>query len=101
LLEVDLADAKSFADLAGRLQRQLWQDLAHLEYNGVRYLRDLARRRGAEADTFAPAVFSSASGQTSDGRPEMPLAWLGSQAFGVSQTPQVLLDHQVIEDADG
>jgi amino acid adenylation domain-containing protein len=96
LLEVDLTGAGSIVELAARLQAQLWQDLDHHEYDGVRVLRELARRRGPDA--LAPVVFSSASGQTAD---EMPLSWLGDPVFGVSQTPQVLLDHQVVEHAGG
>jgi amino acid adenylation domain-containing protein len=101
LLEVDLGAARGVLNLATSLQAQLWQDLAQHDYDGVRVLRDLARHRGQDGGLLAPVVFSSASGQAADGVGELPLAWLGEQVFGVSQTPQVLLDHQVVEHADG
>ena len=35
------------------------------------------------------------------GRRAAPPAWPATQVYGVSQTPQVLLDHQVFEHPDG
>ncbi|OQO94676.1 hypothetical protein B1813_00790 [Saccharomonospora piscinae] len=101
LLEVDLGAARDFADLARQVQRRLWQDLEHSAFSGVRLLRELGRARGGEAEIFAPVVFASASGQSDRTGEPMPLSWLGDRAFGLSQTPQVLLDHQLFEDPDG
>ncbi len=101
LLEIDLGAAESFVDLTRRVQRQLWQDLEHSGFSGVRLLRELGRARGDEAEIFAPVVFASASGQSNEATEEMPLSWLGRRVFGLSQTPQVLLDHQLFEDPDG
>ncbi len=101
LLEVDLSGADGVAGLARRLQHQLWRDLEHRAHDGVQVLRELARHHGPDAGVLAPVVFSSASGQTADGAADLPLNWLGEHVFGVSQTPQVLLDHQLIEVGDG
>jgi amino acid adenylation domain-containing protein len=101
LLEVDLVGAGSVVELAQRVQRQLWQDLQHSDFGGVQVLRELARTRGDDAAVFAPVVFASASGQAVDGGQDMPLSWLGEQVFGLSQTPQVLLDFQLFEDSHG
>lgn len=96
LLEVDLAHDGGIASLARHLQRQLSEDLEHRYYSGVRVLRDLASEHRAPAAALAPFAFTSA-GQGGGGQAELPTAWLGHQVYGVSQTPQVLLDHQVQE----
>ncbi|MFP8961433.1 AMP-binding protein, partial [Streptomyces nanhaiensis] len=101
LLEIDLSAARGTADLAARIQRQLWADLEHRSYSGVRVLRDLAQRRGATDGLLAPVVFASARGQARDGGPDLPVEWLGEWVHGISQTPQVLLDHQVWEEDAG
>ena len=102
LLEVDLTEGEgtaSFADVARRIQRRLWEDLDHREYSAVQVLRDLRRMRGDEADLFAaPVVFTSGRGHGgADEDDDLPTSWLGETAFAVSQTPQVVLDHQVFE----
>ncbi|HEY0640000.1 MAG TPA: condensation domain-containing protein, partial [Pseudonocardiaceae bacterium] len=85
------------ADLAGRaaaLQRRLWTDLDHRGFTGVEVMRELARRRGAEA-ALMPVVFTSTVGLAGDG--EGALTGAGELVTGVSQTPQVWLDCQVME----
>src|SRR5205814_5656943 len=57
--------------------------------------------RGVRADGFAPVVFASAREQGRDRRGvggPLGAAWLGLTGYAISQTPQVLLDHQVWED---
>lgn len=95
LLEIDLRESRSFLDAAREIQRQLWSDLDHRYYSGIRVKRDLARHRGAVSwggDT--PVVFTSALDDSSGG-------W-GFEGFGelvtaTNQTPQVSLDHVVVE----
>ncbi|WP_033443649.1 AMP-binding protein [Saccharothrix sp. NRRL B-16314] len=101
LLEVDVRPDDSVTALAERVQRTLLADLDHSAHSGVAVLRDLARLHGDLGEVFAPVVFASASGQAGGSRERMPLRWLGEQVHGLSQTPQVLLDHQVFEDVDG
>ena len=98
LLAVDEYRAPSFVDRARRLQLQLWRDLEHREVSGVRVLRDLARRTGAGPRVAMPVVFTSTLGQDDGAR--APAAWLGEMVYGISQTPQVWLDHQVGDDGD-
>jgi amino acid adenylation domain-containing protein len=45
-----------------------------------------------------PVVFTSTLGP--DANASAPAAWLGELVYGISQTPQVWLDHQVGEDGD-
>ncbi|MFR9676972.1 AMP-binding protein, partial [Streptomyces sp. TR06-5] len=101
LLEVDLRKGEATGELAARIQRQLWADLEHRAYSGVQVLRDLTQHRGAGDGLPAPVVFASARGQARDGDPDLPVDWLGEWTYGISQTPQVLLDHQVWEDDHG
>ncbi|HET9382058.1 MAG TPA: amino acid adenylation domain-containing protein, partial [Streptomyces sp.] len=102
LLEIDLRDGdEGIGPLAGRIQRRLWSDLEHRAYSGVSVLRDLARRRPTAGGLFSPVVFAGARGHAPDGDPDLPVRWLGERAFGITQTPQVLLDHQMWEDCDG
>lgn len=101
LLEVDVTPQDGMGGLADRIQRQLWADLEHRYFSGVEVMRELSRQRGVKPGTFATVIFASAreQGRDQDGQ-EGPLgeSWLGSTNYVVSQTPQVLFDHQVYED---
>ncbi|NEE02717.1 non-ribosomal peptide synthetase [Phytoactinopolyspora halotolerans] len=90
-----LDEDDSWLARARRLQQQVWRDLDHRELSGVRILRDLARRdvRLAEA---VPVVFTSMLG-VDDGLARA-VRWPDHAS---SQTPQVWLDHQAVELADG
>ncbi|MFJ7900277.1 amino acid adenylation domain-containing protein [Streptomyces sp. NPDC096198] len=108
LLEIDSTAADGFAVRADRIQKQLWNDLEHSHVSGVEVLRELQRARGGAGRAAMPVVFAStvnfaakedsaaATGLTQH------LTSLGSAGQEVStsiRTPQVWLDHQVVEDA--
>ena len=97
LLEVDLAAGSSFADNARRVQAQLWRDFDHRHYSGVHVVRDYAQAQGRNVAGAMPVVFTSAL-HVEQGRPE---DMFGEFTSGVSQTPQVWLDHQIYEVAGG
>ncbi|MFF5337426.1 amino acid adenylation domain-containing protein [Streptomyces sp. NPDC013181] len=107
LLEVDLTrhgGEEAFTELARSIQRRLWADLDHREYSAVEVLRDLRRSGRDDEDLFAaPVVFTSGRdngggpGGAGAGDDDLPVGWLGEMAYAVSQTPQVLLDHQIFE----
>jgi amino acid adenylation domain-containing protein len=88
LLEVDLREPRGLLELAGTLQSRLWQDLEHPHFGGVEVLRELARTRG-DSVLAAPIVFTSGLGYELD--------VIDKLTYRVSQTPQVLLDHQLAE----
>ncbi|HEY6324560.1 MAG TPA: condensation domain-containing protein, partial [Thermoanaerobaculia bacterium] len=118
LLEVAAGAGLSFERRAHALQRQLWQDLEHRHFGGVRMLRELARAHGRTIAAPMPVVFTSTllggepphaaglpaagglpdggGGAVAPGETAGP-ALLGEEVYGISQTPQVLLDHQVGE----
>nr|WP_277605819.1 non-ribosomal peptide synthetase [Glycomyces sp. L485] len=85
---IDAAGPAPFADQARAVGRNFWEALDHRAYSGV----EVARDRGDGAAW--PIVFTSGLGQSSAEADR----WLGDRVFGVSQTPQVLLDHLVWEE---
>ncbi|WP_036772228.1 non-ribosomal peptide synthetase [Photorhabdus australis] len=79
---------------ARRLQQQLWQDLDHRHISAIRVMRELAQSRGPDA-AIMPVVFTSALG-THEGQFLSRSSWM-KPVWGISQTPQIWLDHQVYE----
>jgi amino acid adenylation domain-containing protein len=95
LLEVCFGTFDTFDKRARRLQEQLWSDLDHSQVGGVRVMRELARiGRGR---TLVPVVFTSTLGLAANSAFPEPVSFV----HAVSQTPQVVLDNQVSEDATG
>jgi amino acid adenylation domain-containing protein len=96
LLAIDASPGERFGDKVRRLQERLWEDLDHRYVSGVQVLRELSHGRGL-ARAAAPVVFTSTLGlrglDGGDSEPDLP----GKVVHSVSQTPQVLLDHQVSE----
>ncbi|WP_407567207.1 amino acid adenylation domain-containing protein [Polymorphospora sp. A560] len=87
--------ATRFADRATGLQRRLWENIDHRRFSGVEVLRALGRRRGPDA-ALMPVVFTSTVGLT-EGGTGTGFTGTGELVFGVSQTPQVWIDCQVME----
>ncbi|MEN9579229.1 MAG: hypothetical protein RJA70_2238 [Pseudomonadota bacterium] len=101
LLEVALRGA-SMAEAAQDLQQQLFRDLQAADVSGVEVIRELARRRGSgSSDPLMPVVFASGLGMeeaTDDAQSAFFMEKLGWSLLDASiQTPQVLLDHQIVE----
>ena len=99
LLEVDAAGAGGFGQRVRRLQEQLWRDLEHRAFGGVRVLRELARVHGP-ARAAMPVVFTSVLGRPMPGGADGVVPGLGRFVEAVSQTPQVHVDCQVYEQGD-
>ncbi|MFF2146201.1 amino acid adenylation domain-containing protein [Kitasatospora sp. NPDC058190] len=87
---------ESWLTRARRVQQELWGALDHREVSAVQVVRELARHTG-EPGTTMPVVFTSALGV--GGEPASGL--FDDYVWGVSQTPQVWLDHQVTENDGG
>jgi hypothetical protein len=95
LLEVHDGPAVPFDLLVKRMTAQFRSDLKHREYGGLHLLHEIAKRGDPERPPSMPVVFTSALA------PRMP-GWqsadrVGEISYGVSQTPQVYLDHQVYQ----
>lgn len=93
LLEVCQQKEGSFADRAKAIQRRLTEDMEHSAYSAVEFERELKKRTGNMQGAIMPVVFTSGLGieQWNEGK------WLGKLNYNISQTPQVWLDHQVVE----
>lgn len=96
---IDCVDGGSFAEQVRRIQALMAERLAHASVSGVSLIRRL--QLAADTDTpAAPFVFTSG---ISSGRPSLPaehtsrFKLLGSHL----RTPQVWMDHQVIENHEG
>jgi acyl transferase domain-containing protein/thioesterase domain-containing protein len=90
---VDRVPAESFAERARRTQRRLFEDLDHREFSA---LEVLAERSAATGELVSvPVVFTSALGLSAD---DHDPRWAGERVAALSQTPQTLLDHQVLEE---
>lgn len=94
LLQVDLDAEPTFATRAAATTAQLFDDLDHRLFSGLDVLAELTRHRAAPA--LMPVVFTSTLGASTDDEPP-----LGQFLHGLTQTPQVWLDCQVVEHADG
>lgn len=96
LLDVEDPTVRSFARWAERVQGQLLEGLTHLRFGRAEMMREL-RRRHPDTEPVFPAVFTSSLGI---GRHQRATNHLRLD-FGISQTPQVWLDCQVMDDARG
>ena len=99
MLSVNTSGELPFTERAARLQERLRADAAHAEYSGVAVLRDLARSRAGDW-MAAPVVFTSVLGM-GELFGETVRRCLGTPVWTSSETPQVWLDCQVIEQDDG
>ena len=92
---------ETFTERGRRLQQQLWHDLDHRSVNAVQVLREMSRYHGGLNRAAMPVVFSSALGVDSLDEGSPSLGQFGSQLGDVlctiSQTPQVWIDHQAVE----
>ena len=111
LLTVDNSGLDSFEVRAQRIQKQLWDDLKHSYYGGVKVLRELAQIQDQPSGVLMPVVFTSMLAQGSLRREKVDsprtddqssetltsVQRLGKPVYMITQTPQVYLDHQVYE----
>ncbi|MFC9329989.1 amino acid adenylation domain-containing protein [Kitasatospora sp. NPDC057015] len=95
LLEMDTTGDLPLTDLAARTQTQLQHDLRHRYVSALHTLRE-RRRRGLQTGFEGmPVVFTSGLGTVSDA--SGPMEYFGDISYRLSQTPQIWLDHQVLD----
>lgn len=90
LLETRMNSSNPFIEKARELAGQLFEDLDHRLFNGVEVIREISRRKGRE-NALMPIVFTSAIGLSDK---KLQGEFHGN---GISQTPQVFIDCQVMD----
>ncbi|MBV4429414.1 amino acid adenylation domain-containing protein [Clostridium tyrobutyricum] len=96
ILEVKNDIEVSFFERLKFLQNQLWHDLEHLSYTGVEVIREMTRLKKKEV--IIPYVFTSTLG-VDDIAIQRKIK--GELLYKISQTPQVLVDCQVMKYNEG
>ncbi|MFJ4142891.1 polyketide synthase [Pseudomonas sp. NPDC089734] len=99
LIDFQLGRGDSLRQIMETTQSRLWQRLAHTGVNGVELMRELGRRQGQSRQPAMPVVFTSMLGMSLDGKAidQAMTSTLGDPVHVFTQTPQVWLDHQVME----
>ncbi len=86
-----------FVDYARSLDAEFWQDVEHSVYSGIRVLQALSEYR--KRSVLMPIVFTSAIGAGDIGEIlDTDNGELGKPSYTITQTPQIWLDHQVLEE---
>lgn len=93
ILEISALQDEEFGKRMQNVQKQLWEDLEHLSYTGIDVLREMTKRNKKEV--IIPFVYTSTLGLHADS--SEPDKGCGKLIYKISQTPQVLIDCQVIE----
>lgn len=100
LLEAANAPGESFVTRGKKMQKELWSGLEHRYVSGIQVLRELARVQKRTSGALMPVVFTSMLDLAAQGfrPPFSSLRALGEVVYSLTQTPQVWLDHQVLEE---
>lgn len=94
--DIQRVGAVPFGEQLRVISQRLCEAMDHSSYSGLELLRELSRRRG-EAQLM-PVVFTSTLGQRAQRDGDKPSYHL---VQGMTQTPQVLIDCQVVEQPEG
>lgn len=101
LLALDTSSlaSQSFIDYIRVVHDRLWDDLEHNAFDGVSVARELIKQRQfSDNQIVAPVVFTSLLNLAEESEGE---TWLSKDkmVYGITQTPQVHLDHKTFEKA--
>ncbi|MBC4017185.1 non-ribosomal peptide synthetase [Siccirubricoccus deserti] len=99
LLAVPARGERDFATHAAALAAQLAADIEHAGCSAVKVLGQLARRR--QAPVTMPVVFTAVHGYGALLKRPVRIDAIGAYRAGATRTPQVWLDAQSLEAADG
>ena len=99
LLEVDLSEGETLRERAKAIHTRLWRDLDNRLFGGIQVSRLLVQTHRDPAKSVIPIVFTSLLNQEDARWEEDDTLFSQPQddQYSVSQTPQVWLDHQVME----
>lgn len=101
LFEAKVNGKESFTEIARAFQERLFSDIDHRGYSGIRFTQDLLKD-GVISEPLG-VVFTSLLGLSSfDSETAKSLEYDQKvKSFDITQTPQVMLDHQIVEHAGG
>ncbi|CAF3542636.1 unnamed protein product [Rotaria socialis] len=100
----------SFGESVQRIQNRLWEDLDHGTYSGLKFFRELAKRRTTGHAIIYPVVFTSVLGMEKailkTGTVVTKYEHIGQKlrgdpVYAITQTPQVWLDYKSYENDKG
>jgi yersiniabactin nonribosomal peptide/polyketide synthase len=99
LVDFMLKKSLSLRQTIEQTQQRLWQHLSHSQINGVELIRELGKQQSTHRRPQMPIVFTSMLGMTLEGMTidQAMTHLLGDPCHVFTQTPQVWLDHQVME----
>ena len=100
LLEVDNSKPQTFEARTRKIQEQLWQDVDHRHFSGLRVMREITRLQGVGPKAIMPVVFTSLLNIGEESGVTNWASKLGKTVYALSQTPQVYLDFIVQEEND-
>lgn len=80
-----------------QVQKKLWEITDHRSASGIRILRELKKEKYLDTDFSVPIVFTSMISSVKETSKE---SWYYNVTYSITQTPQVYLDCQVMEEAD-
>ena len=92
LLDIDLS-RENLLDLCSSVQKNMLEALMHKSFDGIEFMREIAKVKGAKEANF-PVVFTSLLSDAF----ELNLDKIGRMVRGYSQTSQVDLDCQTYEE---
>ncbi|WP_018694102.1 non-ribosomal peptide synthetase [Algicola sagamiensis] len=98
LLHCDLSNQRTLLENVKQMQRQLSEDMEHRHYPGIQVLRDWAKLLGGTGKALAPVIFSSTLVLDKQDTFNLYSFLEGELTYALSQTPQLFLDHQLLED---
>jgi amino acid adenylation domain-containing protein len=97
LFEIDLRQPERRRDRLVALQQALWRDIEYCTVSGMEVTREMALAQGHLDRPLMPVVFTSTLTQNDARLFTDAAAQPGVPILALSQTPQVILDNQVME----
>ncbi|CAF1385793.1 unnamed protein product, partial [Adineta steineri] len=97
-LEINLNKVITYYEFLHTVQKQLWNDLEHISYDGVSFIRDLMQMHQTR-EILLPYVFTCGVDleDIREKNVEHNIFFDQEPVYAISQTPQVFLDHIVME----
>ncbi|WP_025688421.1 non-ribosomal peptide synthetase [Paenibacillus zanthoxyli] len=88
LLDVDFSNKLTLKEEAASVQSEIFKNLQHRRYDGVKFIRELAKDRKLQTKAIMPVVFTSLLEKESERGWEQ----IGDITWELFETPQVFLD---------